>query len=230
MSNGSVPSTRIAKSVREAVRYAFERGLVVNRTKLLKLLYFADLRAVDKGVIPRSDVQWVWYNYGPFSSAVLSAEDALVYSGALRRESVNSGTGDEWQKLVPDLEFIPNEETTSLDREFFAILYTVIDDYGSLSATEITQRSYQSPPMELAQSDSGERGGFLDTTLGEKRKLKTARDRLSRLDSLKSRREVFRRSSDEGDPRELSAELDCLTPARQRATESLIGRFGREGA
>jgi hypothetical protein len=69
------------------------QGAVITRTKMAKLLYLADLQAVDDLGRPGSGVQWRWLHYGPFSNALLTIEDDLVSDGIVERQTTENYFG-----------------------------------------------------------------------------------------------------------------------------------------
>lgn len=62
------------------------QGTTITRTKLAKLLYLADLRAVRELGRTGSGVEWQWRHHGPFSKLLQSVEDDLVTTGIVERE------------------------------------------------------------------------------------------------------------------------------------------------
>lgn len=66
-----------AAAVLALLRAARVDGVIVNRTKLAKLLYLADLRAVEQGLPPGTSVEWRWRHYGPYSDILLRVEGDL---------------------------------------------------------------------------------------------------------------------------------------------------------
>lgn len=223
MATGEQESNRLTKAVFEAIRYASKRDFPMTRTKLLKLLYLADLRAVDEGKAVRSEVNWVWYNYGPFDKQVLLVEDTLAFAGTIERTEVSGYSGKTYNLLrVPPESEEKLVDQTEWDREFFAILHRVIDEHGELSPTQLTRLAYETPPMKLAQEDNGERGVALDMSAGNRQEKKTSRQKLRSLRRLRERREEIRRRSDQGDLSFMRAEISETSGTRSAANRKLL--------
>lgn len=224
MSIGQDGLNRRARAVFETVRYASEQEFLITRTKLMKLLYLADLRAVDKGQMVRSEANWVWHNYGPFDQALLTVEDDLVSARKIERTELTTHVGSSYKKLeaIGGVEYEALEGQSEWNCKFFEILHEVIDDYGALSAKQLTQLAYRTPPMKLAQEDNGERGVALDISMGSRPSKKVSRRNLARLRSLRGRREKIRRQSDEGDLNFLEKEVLETANSRSRASRKLL--------
>lgn len=71
-------SVRTVAAVLVVLDTAREYGYTVTRTTLAKLLYFADLEAVEQGSDPISGLEWRWRHHGPYDNTLLHIEDELV--------------------------------------------------------------------------------------------------------------------------------------------------------
>lgn len=121
-------------------------GVVINRTKLAKLVYLADLRAVDEGLPPGSGVEWRWRHYGPYSNILRAIERDLETAGVVEvvKTSNNYGTSEIRLRLriaAPQIE---------IDSQFAAIVDEVMQADGRLSASQLKDLTYQTPPMQAA--------------------------------------------------------------------------------
>lgn len=215
---------RITKAVFEAIRYADDRSFLMTRTKLLKLLYLTDLHAVDEGDTVRSEVNWVWHHYGPFDKQVLLVEDTLHFAGAIERTEEQTSSGTPYRALhaTADPERASSATHAEWDREFFALLHRIIDKYGDLSPSRLTTLAYETPPLQLAQEDDGQRGGALDMSMGLRRTKKTSSQKLRRLRSLRNRRKVIKNQSDQGDLSLLGEEISETAAARSAANREIL--------
>ncbi|MDN6659484.1 MAG: hypothetical protein L0L18_10825 [Acidipropionibacterium jensenii] len=223
MEKGSGESS-ISQSVLELIVYGAVHNMHITRTKVLKLLYLVDLRAVDEGLTCRSGIDWEWYNYGPFDRAVLAVEDTLVQVGAVVKERRQSASGTEYFELVPAPQFQPRQPGTfGLDRRYYDLLVSVMDAYGHLTAKQLGDFAYKTPPMLLAQDDDGARGVKLDMSLGLAGDRRTSRDKLRGLRRLRTRRQAVRGQQDEGDLSQLRDEVAAVASARRAATRTLVG-------
>ncbi|TDC97266.1 Panacea domain-containing protein [Actinomadura sp. 7K507] len=121
-------------------------GMRVNRTKLTKLLYLADLRAVDRGLPPGSGVDWRWRHYGPHSLRLKEVERDLREAGHVQvEETVDPFTG--YCEYAIHLMDAPQ---TVIDTEFTQIVDGVLAEFGDLSASQLRDLTYQTAPMQEA--------------------------------------------------------------------------------
>ncbi|WP_131831110.1 type II toxin-antitoxin system antitoxin SocA domain-containing protein [Frankia sp. CcI49] len=180
--------------------------------KLAKMLYLADLRAVQAGEVPVSGVEWKWLHHGPFSNALLDLEDQLVADGVVSSEPRSYAFGREVRlRLVNDtgLHLPEDEERYLID---------IVAEMGNLAASSLKQLSYQTPPMVEALK-GGHRGVVLDLDIV--RPVPRVRRTLARL------REVLREQPEEFDDddveEEMARELEELAPLRGAANRLMIG-------
>lgn len=214
----------IAQCVLELIAYGAHHNMHITRTKVLKLLYLVDLRAVDERLASRSGIDWEWYNYGPFDRSVLAVEDALVQAGAVVKEQRQTASGTEYFELVPAPQFQPRQPGSfGLDRRYYDLLVSVLDEYGHLTAKQLGDFAYKTPPMLLAQDDDGVRGVKLDMSLGLSEDRRTSREKLKRLRRLRARRQAIRGEHDEGDLSQLQDEVAASASVRRAATRMLVG-------
>ncbi len=131
----------------------------MTRTKVVKLLYLADLRCVAATGAARSGILWRWWHYGPYCQSLRSAEDALVNTGAVERESWRlSAYATEYR-----LRARPNVATDLMQRsdELLEHLDAVLEEHGHKNARALTEIAYSTAPMLEAQSE-GIKGMLLD--------------------------------------------------------------------
>lgn len=159
---------------------AHREGLALSRTKLAKLLYFADLEAViDREERPTS-IEWKWLEYGPFENALYLLEGDLREQGWVAHQTVQypSYTGHEFS--------IQRFDYARPTDVIWANLACQVERYGRLAAVSVKDLAYQTPPM-LAAQRGGERGVVLDLELarpnqskvtGAVARLKAVRDAL----------------------------------------------------
>jgi uncharacterized phage-associated protein len=187
------------------------QGTVVTRTKAAKLLYLADLKAVELLGRPCSGVHWRWLNYGPFSNTLLIVEDDLVTDGIVERETTENYFGGTEYRLR-----LLHPVQVDVDEEFAGILEKVVIEYGHLAASTLRDLTYQTPPMLEAQRD-GARGEHLDLLTG--RPVPDVAPVLQRFRGVLHR---LKPQSDEGDMAGLSEEVAEWGPARRSATRPMI--------
>jgi hypothetical protein len=96
------------------------------RTQLFKFLYLADLEARRHLGRPLTDLDYIWYDYGPFDSAIYAQLDSLMADGSLTEELVEYPNG--WRAR----RYSAGEKATtpSLSKEEKAIGEFVAATYG----------------------------------------------------------------------------------------------------
>lgn len=150
---------RAAASIHALLVLAARRALGMTRTKVVKLLYLADLRCVGATGAARSGVLWRWWHYGPYCQSLRGAEDALVDSGAVERQSWRlSAYANEYRLAAR-----PDAATELMERsdEFLEHLDAVLEEHGHKNAKALTDIAYATAPMLEAQSE-GNKDMLLD--------------------------------------------------------------------
>lgn len=189
-------------------------GVLVNRTKLAKLLYLADLRAVEVGWPPGSDVEWRWKNFGPYSETLQEVERDLCDAGIVETKArpTTYGTVETRMRLIDN----PQVE---IDDGFARIVEQVIVEFGSYSAGQLRELTYQTPPMRAAIRE-GKREVRLDLAGGEPYPdLTRSRNRLRRL----ARNFPLPEADDPEGIAELREEIDATRALRDQANSELFG-------
>ncbi|MGP3958751.1 type II toxin-antitoxin system antitoxin SocA domain-containing protein [Nonomuraea sp. 3N208] len=142
----SAPLRGPAAAVAYLLATARASGMRVNHTKLAKLLYLADLRAVDKGLPPGSGVEWRWRHYGPHSLRLSEVERDLSEAGVIEvEESADPFAG--YRECTVHLIDAPQ---IVIDSEFAEIVDGVLAEYGRWSAGQLRDLTYQTAPMQEA--------------------------------------------------------------------------------
>ncbi|WP_160573563.1 Panacea domain-containing protein [Actinomadura physcomitrii] len=142
----SAPLRGPAAAVAYLLAAARANGMRMNRTKLTKLLYLADLRAVERGLPPGSGLEWRWRHYGPHSLRLKEVERDLREAGHVQvEESVDPYNG--YCEYAIHLMDAPQ---TVIDAEFTEIINAVLADFGEWSAGQLRDLTYQTPPMQEA--------------------------------------------------------------------------------
>ncbi|MDG4803737.1 type II toxin-antitoxin system antitoxin SocA domain-containing protein [Micromonospora sp. WMMD980] len=204
-------SARTAAAYLAVLGLARTLGYVITRLKIAKLLYLADLRAIEAGDDPVSGIQWKWLNYGPYNNSLLFLEDELVEAGVVRREP-EPYYGGQWLRLIDEASV-----GYDMEPEEMAVLSSVVAEFGDLLATSLKDLSYQTAPMRDAQGRG--RGTTLDLSLARPR---------PRLTGLAARMQgiINRLPEQENDPgvfEDMIIESAALAAPRRRATRELLG-------
>ncbi|MFD6095550.1 type II toxin-antitoxin system antitoxin SocA domain-containing protein [Nocardiopsis flavescens] len=195
------------RSVLSLFRVARDQGHTLNRTKIAKLLYLADLTTVENGGVAFSGATWRWENYGPFDSTQYRVEDGLVASGIIERtQDPQSPCGEVRLRLVEDVE-------APLPPEPLTVLAEVVAEHGGKSAVQLRNLTYETSPMVRAQSE-GERGVLLDLNRARRREQYVALKERYRA-RLAARGPV---ATDPGASEDLLAEMAESADIRRRAT------------
>lgn len=187
------------------------QGATITRTKLAKLLYLADLRAVENLGRPESGVEWRWLHYGPYSNNLLTIEDDLARDSIVERASCETWAGSIEHRLRL-LRMTP----VVIDDDFASLIEQIVLEYGGLAASTLRDMTYQTAPMLEAQRE-GSRGDVLDLLTG--RSVPDIAPALQRLSRVLNRLEP---QSDEGDLAGLADEMNAWTEPRARATGLLL--------
>lgn len=72
----------------QLIRYLVESVAGAGRTQIVKFLYLADLESRRHLGRPLSTFDYIWYDYGPFDSEILSQLDQLCHKGYLKTDCV----------------------------------------------------------------------------------------------------------------------------------------------
>lgn len=213
MAAGSAAYRGTSAAVVLLLALARQRGVLINRTKLAKLLYLADVKAVEQELAPGSDVEWEWANFGPYSNALRDIENDLYLARTIDivRSVSNYGSTETRLRL---LEAMPQID---IDARFVSIVMAVLDEYGHLSAVQLRDITYQTAPM-MAAVAAGQRGVRLDLTGGDP--YPDLAPMLRRMKGLISA--LPAESDDPGVMDDLAAEVDGLTALRAEAVSGLV--------
>lgn len=185
-------------------------GVTINRTKVAKLLYLADLRAIERVGRPLSGFRWIWYNNGPWDHLIYPTVRDLAVIGVVEDETLDCGTYVEQRlRLRGDIRL-------DCDVEFEAIVAGIVHEYGHYVASTLRDITYQTPPMQEVQRE-GQRGDALDLNGGAPipdltQTLRHFEDVLDRLPD----------QSDEGDLGQMLAEHRELATGRSRANTVIL--------
>ncbi|WP_181874355.1 type II toxin-antitoxin system antitoxin SocA domain-containing protein [Marinitenerispora sediminis] len=208
----SQPDDPLLRSTLALLKSARDHKHTLNRTKIAKLLYLADLKSVEDGGVPFSGATWRWENYGPFDSALYRVEESLTSAGIVERVDDRGGvTGEVRLRLVQDVE-------SPLSAELDGLVQQVVTEHGAKSAVALRDLSYETSPMLAAQA-GGTRGVLIDLNRARRRR---------QYEALKERyrKHLARRAPRKNDPgvgEELREEMAASSGARRRATMKALG-------
>ncbi len=118
------------------IRYFAAHGKDVFRTKLNKLLFYADLRFYARNGIGISGATYVNLPYGPVADGVTRVVDELIAAGDVEFVEVKDGAG----RFVADPDAADFNELSEEERRE---LDAVLERYGDLSTSEIVDLSHE---------------------------------------------------------------------------------------
>lgn len=208
---------RAAQCIEALLVLASRKNLRINRTKVAKLLYLADLRSVDHSGTAGSGIAWRWLNHGPFDNVLSSIEDGLVRQGIIERKTTSWGLWNENKEH--DLKVV-NTSSSLIDSSdaFVAHIETILDDMGSWTANKLKSHAYQTPPM-IEAKENDDQGGLLD--LDETEQIPNIGPALAR----------YQRILDDQSPDDIPTsedysflveELEAFADARAKATHRIL--------
>lgn len=114
-------------------------------TKLMKLVFLADVEHVQLYGERLCDIDWTWYNYGPFSRRVYDSIEALDSEGYVQ-DVLTTERGSVGRSSMPTM--APSHVLGARHRY---TLRRVLDRYGSLSVSAIKQVAYATETMRQAE-------------------------------------------------------------------------------
>jgi uncharacterized phage-associated protein len=194
---------------------ATEECVAINTTKVAKLLFLADLRAVEKLGHPISGFDWIWWDHGPWDHAVFTVISTLEREGRVSNVlTQHAGYSERVLTLSHE-----DSNQAQVDREFLNIVHEIVRGFGRRSAKDLEKITYTTPPM-LEVQRGGSRGDDLDLHGG------TAVPPPHRVDAVLAKfRAVAKRlptQQDEGDLSAMQAEHEEFEPVRLRANSAIL--------
>jgi uncharacterized phage-associated protein len=209
----SQPSDPLVSATLAVLKAAREQGVEITKTKLVKLLYMADLQAVESGENQFSGATWRWDNFGPYDSALTRAEYELSNSNLISRR--DDRLFDEYGACVLSLAVDIDDP---LPAQSMQIVRDIVRRLGGKSATALKDLSYKTSPMVEAQA-GGERGVLLD--LSRVRRRKAVKSILARARARRATREAYEVTP--GTYGELLTELAASRDSIRRANGKVLG-------
>ena len=134
----------MSNKLRDVIYYLVNKlRFIESRTKLVKLIYLADVRAKNKIGRTITGLTYVYHFYGPYAPQII--ETALEMDGEEIKEIYNP--------YFDRYEYIKGEQDKEikLTEEEIKVLDEIIEEYGKLSTNDIKERAYQTEPMKKAK-------------------------------------------------------------------------------
>jgi uncharacterized phage-associated protein len=138
---------RVLKSALAYLVHAYplvHPGRPLTRTKLMKLLYLADLEAVRSLQTSLTNARWQSYYYGPFAQEILQAADDLDGKTLVQRV----GTQMSGQ---PYFRYEPLGDAPGTNGREQSVLDGVIAQYGGLALPQLLEHVYATAPYRAAR-------------------------------------------------------------------------------
>jgi uncharacterized phage-associated protein len=195
------------------LKAAKELDCEISRTKLAKLLYFADLRAIEVGGTAFSGAVWRWRNYGPYDNALMRAERIIVSADLADVSDQRSDDGGACK-----LALTVDDLGDPLPADQMDIIREIVRDHGSKSAGALRRTSYQTAPMVEAET-AGDREVVLN--LSRARRARQANELIARHQRQRNARPTNTR--DEGSAAAIAREYDELRDLRWQANATALG-------
>jgi hypothetical protein len=147
----------LADSITLVAEHAAKKGFVLNRTKLVKILYFLDLTAW--GEIGRivTGIEWRWDNYGPYAAEIVETCIRMSKSGELEASQTQNEYGTTEYRIRSKSPRYFQEPNPSLVK----LVDGVVGEYGLYIASTLRDLSYKTEPMLYVQTH-GHRGDLLE--------------------------------------------------------------------
>jgi hypothetical protein len=124
-----------------------DRGLEVNRTALVKLIYLADVEALRLGLPRISDLEWIFYKYGPYAFEFDRALQELVGADTDEFAGV-SGVGRSFYAYRRS----PYPQDADAPVEAKAVINRTLDRWGGESLNRLLNYVYfETEPMQEAE-------------------------------------------------------------------------------
>lgn len=130
--------------VGRVIRYFVDRLPNIGRTLVVKYLYLADLESRRYRGKPLTDLDYIWYDHGPFDSEIYAQLDILRQGNFIKQECVQYPNGKYGYQYAAGDNPLPDE----LAPDERAILDAVVEQYGAMSLQALLDDVvYQTKPM-----------------------------------------------------------------------------------
>lgn len=194
------------------VEVAKREEVTLTKTRLVKLMYFLDLRSWEESGRVVTGVEWIWHHYGPYSWTLEECVDRMARNDELTvtarampagyREFRISGSRRLGYYADPD----PSAER---------LVRTLVREFKTFSAKRIGDASYETEPMRQLISSGGSRGDVIEFPAP----VPTAQQ----VQSALARYQGISVSEDVGDLDDLRDELEEFATTRRAASTKLLG-------
>lgn len=142
----------------------------LGRTRMIKLLYLADLEARKATGKPITDLEYIWHHHGPFDKKFFDAIGELQAAKQAQPQVIDYGSGMVEKRLINvDGDWLPEtlDDAECAILEYVANRYMAVklrdllDEvvYKSRPMREVGHRG-ETLPMDIVDNASARRAGF----------------------------------------------------------------------
>jgi len=134
------------QKLKDTILYILNKSeFSITKTRLVKLIYLADLFSKQKRQKKITGVSYNYYYYGPFSKQILETLDSLVAEKVIEERHVASPQG---RKYLVYNTYNKINAFPSLNQGDLAILDGVFQRYGSLNFKDLIAYVYETKPIK----------------------------------------------------------------------------------
>lgn len=181
----------------------------LTRTKLVKLLYFLDLKAFEAFGRTVSGVEWRWHHFGPYSEAIVLTCTKMGRAGELELERTENWFGSAEFRIRSSRPGYYRPPSPDLAR----LVKLVVKEFGRFAPSVLGDMSYDTEPMKRALSE-GVRGVVIEFEAP----VPAAHDVTRTIQRYADLARKTQGNENEGNVAEgLREESDALRPARESA-------------
>jgi uncharacterized phage-associated protein len=135
----AIPSTADAKIRSVVLYFAYRNGYPIPSTRLMKLAYLAELRAVETLGRRLTDSHFIHWNYGPYSRDVALAMEGVPEIKLEFKQSAR-GRGKFLSPTQPKVQVAFNKDEMNM-------LESVLRDWQHVDSDSLIQATKRSPPF-----------------------------------------------------------------------------------
>jgi len=130
--------------LRDVIYYLINKlGSIESRTKLVKLIYLADVEAKEKFGRTITGLTYIYHFYGPYAPEII--ETALEMDGDEIKEIYNPFF-DRYEYIIGE-----RGKEVGLSHEEIKVLDRIIKKYGKLGTNDIKEMAYNTDQMRSAK-------------------------------------------------------------------------------
>lgn len=137
----------------QVLKYLTTRSRRIGATRLLKLTYLADITARKFLGRQISELEYIWYDYGPFDRSFYDARDELILAGVAQEQHTSYPEADYEKRTLVDLDEPVQYDFDEIEVQ---ILDYVFNKYGGLPLKGLLDKAYETEPMERVKEEGQE--------------------------------------------------------------------------